>query len=261
MTDSSASLSIVLLASPVRLRRLSSITLDGGRPRPPRCNPEGGGVDTRGSEEELRLRLDMIELTLPPPRGGREPRGGRMRDVSPEVARESEARWGFSGASSPGVTAGELARPGDSGEEEFEGERTRGLPLRPGFGRGDPLLRRLGVGVGGETLTCVTVRAGTGVSDSDSGGGEVKAGLGGNSSSSGGGDLNAGRGGTLVSARRVAGIGTGATNGGSSGTGGSFIISGGGGGGGWSCGTGGVEIGAGSGTGRIGGGGGTGGAG
>jgi len=39
-----------------------------------------------------------------------------------------------------------------SGEEEFDGERTGGLPARPAFGWGEPLLRRLGVGICGETL-------------------------------------------------------------------------------------------------------------
>jgi hypothetical protein len=224
---------MVLLASPVKLRRFSSMTPEFGRPRPPLCNPtDGGGDVVRGSDEiELRFRLDMIELTLPPPRGGREPRGARMRDVvSPEVWRESEARLGFNGASSLWVTTGEPVRPGTKGEEELEGERTRGVPLRPGLlGRGEPLLRRLDVGGGGEALTGVEVRAGTGaVSGSDSGGGEVKAGLGGNSSSSGGGDLKAGRGGTLGF---VASTGTGATNGGGSGTGLGFTSGGGVGGG------------------------------
>src|SRR6266853_1158385 len=82
---SSASLSIVLLASPVRLRRFSSTTPDVGRPpRPPRWNPADGGGDVRGSEEiGLRFRFDTNELTLPPPeappRGGREPRGWLSR--------------------------------------------------------------------------------------------------------------------------------------------------------------------------------------
>jgi hypothetical protein len=106
-----------------------------------------------------------------------------------------------------------------SGEDEFDGERTRGLPVRPAFGRGEPLLRCLGVGVGGETLTDAAVGAGTDASDSgsDSGGGEVKAGLGGKSSSSGGGDLKAGRAGMFEFAARTAGTGTGATNCGGSG--------------------------------------------
>ena len=101
-----------------------------------------------------------------------------------------------------------------SGEDEFDGERTRGLPLRPTFGRGEPLLRRLGVGVGGETLTGAAAGAGADASDSgsDSGGGEVKAGLGGKSSSSGGGDLKAGRAGIFGCAAGAAGTGTGATN-------------------------------------------------
>jgi hypothetical protein len=80
---------MVLLASPVKLRLFSSMTPEVGRPRPPLCNPvDGGGDVVRGSDEiEFRFRLDTIELTLPlPPRGGREPRGARMRDdVSPEV--------------------------------------------------------------------------------------------------------------------------------------------------------------------------------
>ena len=124
-------------------------------------------------------------------------------------------------------------RPGTKGEEELEGERMRGVPLRPGLlGRGEPLLRRLVGGVGGEALTGVAVRAGTGaISGSDSGGGEVKAGLGGNSSSSGGGDLKAGRGGTLGFAKGAASTGTGATNGGGSCTGVSFTSGGGDGGG------------------------------
>jgi len=79
-----------------------------------------------------------------------------------------------------------LRPPPRGGEDEFDGERTRGLPLRPGFGRGEPLLRRLAVGVGGETLTGATAGTGTADSGSDSGGGEVKAGLGDTSSSSGG---------------------------------------------------------------------------
>lgn len=50
----------------------------------------------------LRFRLDMMELTLlpAPPRDPRATRGPRMREVSLEVARESEARLGFSGVSS-----------------------------------------------------------------------------------------------------------------------------------------------------------------
>jgi len=76
---------------------------DCGRPRPPRCNPADGGGEVRGSDAiEPRFRLDTIELTFPPPppRGGREPRGWRIRVVSPEVTRESDVRFEFSGASS-----------------------------------------------------------------------------------------------------------------------------------------------------------------
>ena len=80
------------------------MTPDVGRPRPPRCNPADGGGDVRGSEEiELRFRFDTIELTLPlpPPRGGREPRGWRKRLVSDEPARESDVRFElFNGSSS-----------------------------------------------------------------------------------------------------------------------------------------------------------------
>ncbi len=86
----------------------------------------------------------------------------------------------------PGTAGEELRAEAARGEDEFDGERTRGLPLRPGFGRGEPLLRRLAVGVGGETLTGATAGTGTADSGSDSGGGDVKAGLGGTSSSSGG---------------------------------------------------------------------------
>jgi hypothetical protein len=197
---------------------------DSGRPRPPRCSPAEGGGDVRGSDATvLRFKLDTIELTFPPPRRGREPRGGRARDASAEVTRESDARLGFSGASSLWETAGEGLRspaPPASGEEEFDGERTRGVLVRiPG--RGEPLLRR--VGVGGETLTgaATGTGAGTGAGDSrsDSGGGEVKAGRGGTSSSSGGGDLKVGRAGMFGFAAGAAGIGTGATTRGGSGAG------------------------------------------
>jgi hypothetical protein len=47
----------------------------------------------------------------------------------------------------------ELRAEAASGKDEFDGGRTQGLPLCPTFGRGEPLLRRLGVGAGGETLT------------------------------------------------------------------------------------------------------------
>jgi hypothetical protein len=214
----------------------------------------------RGSDAvELRFRLDMIELTPPPePRRGRDPRSGaRARDdVSFEPMRESDARPGFSGASSFCETAGEglrMALPA-SGEEEFDGERTRGLPVRMAPGRGEPLLRR--TGVGGETLTGAAAGAGAaagggaGESRSDSGGGEVKAGRGGRSSSSGGGDLKAGRAGTPGFAAGAAGIGTGATTRGGSGAGLGF--SGGGGGTEWMAGGGGgggTAAGAGAGTG------------
>jgi len=135
--------------------------------------------------------------------------------------------------------AGEALRAeAASGEEEFDGERTRGLAVRPGPERGEPLLRRLGVGVGGETLTDAKAGTGTGDSGSDSGGGELKAGLGGSSSSSGGGDLKVGRAGISGSAAGVAWTGTGATNCGGSGTGGGFTTGSGGGGGTWgSCAT------------------------
>jgi len=77
---------------------------DVGRPRPPRCNPADGGGDVLGSDEiELRFKFDTIELTLlPPPRGGREPRGWRRRlvVVSDDPARESDVRFGFNGVSS-----------------------------------------------------------------------------------------------------------------------------------------------------------------
>lgn len=81
--------------------------------------------------------------------------------------------------------AGEELRAEASREEEFDGERTRGLPVRPGLGRGEPLLRRLAVGICGETLAGAVAGTGTDDSVSDSGGGELKAGLGGSSSSSG----------------------------------------------------------------------------
>ena len=45
----------------------------------------------------------------------------------------------------------------------FNGKHTRGLPLRTEYGQGGPLLRRFGVGVGGETLTGA---AWTGIGDS-----------------------------------------------------------------------------------------------
>jgi hypothetical protein len=226
----------------------------------------------RGSDAvELRFRLDMIELTPPPaPRGGREPRSaGRTRDdVSFEPMRESDARPGFSGASSFCGTAGEglrMALPA-SGEDEFDGERTRGLPVRMAPGRGEPLLRR--TGVGGETLTGAAAGVGAGAaaaggagdSRSESGGGDVKAGRGGRSSSSGGGDLKTGRAGTPGFAAGAAGIGTGATTRGGSGAGLGFSgggggidwMAGGGGGGGtaWGAGAGaGTGAGAGAGSG------------
>lgn len=189
--------------------------------------------------------MDTIELTFPPPpRKGREPRScGRARACSAEVLRESDARLGFSGESSPGETAGEGLRspaPPASGEEEFDGERTRGLLVRMP-GRGEPLLRR--TGVGGETLTGAATGAGEGTgagagdSRSDSGGGEVKAGRGGTSSSSGGGDLKVGRAGMSGFAAGTAGTGIGATTRGGSGAGVSF--KGGGGGIGWTAGGGG----------------------
>jgi hypothetical protein len=130
------------------------------------------------------------------------------------------------------VTAGEELRPeAASGEDEFDGERTRGLPVRPAFGRGEPLLRRLGVGIDCGTLTGAAAGAGTGDSGSVSGGGELKAGLGGSSSSSGGGDLKAGRAGIFGFLAGAAGTGMGATNWGGSGTGVGFTTGIGGGGG------------------------------
>ncbi len=125
----------------------------------------------------------------------------------------------------------ELRAEAASGEEEFDGERTRGLPARPAFGRGEPLLRRLGVGIG-ETLAGAAAGGGAGDPRSDSGGGEVKAGLGGSSSSSGGGDLKAGLDGASVFTIRAAGTGTGAANFGGSGAGVGFTDDGSGGGGG-----------------------------
>lgn len=118
-----------------------------------------------------------------------------------------------------------------SGEEEFDGERTRGLPARPAFGRGEPLLRRLGVGICGETLAGAAAGVGAGDSRSDSGGGEVKAGLGGSSSSSGGGDLKTGLDGASGFTARAAGTGIGAANFGGSATGVGFTVGIGGGGG------------------------------
>lgn len=65
--------------------------------------------------------------------------------------------------------AGEALRAeAAKGEEEFDDGRTRGLPPHRAFGRGEPLLRCIGVGAGGETLTSAAVRAGAGASDSDS---------------------------------------------------------------------------------------------
>lgn len=264
-TPSSASLSIVLLASPVKLRRFSSTT-DPGRPRPPRCSPADGGGDVRGSDAaDWRFRLDMIELTPappPPPRKGRDPRGGRARDDdSLDPIRESDARPGLIGASSfCWETAGEGLRmlPPASGEEEFDGERTRGLLVRMP-GRGEPLLRRTGIGgalTGAAAGAGAGAAAGTGSAAggageprSDSGGGEAKAGRGGISSSSGGGDLKAGRAGTPGFAAGFAGTGTGATTRGGSGAG--LGVSGGGGGTDWmTCGGGGgTATGAGAGTG------------
>lgn len=242
------------------------MTPDGGRPRPPRCSPADGGGDVRGSEDtEVRFKLAIIELTLPPPppRGGRPPRGARIRVVvSDEVARESDVRFELSGASSFWATTGEeLRTEAASGDEEFDGERTRGLPARPAFGRGEPLLRRFGVGIPGEAFTGAgaTAGAGTGDSGSDSGGGELKAGLGGSSSSSGGGDLKAGRAGISGFTTGATGTGTGAAICGGSGTGAGFTGSGGGGGTLRGCVTGGAEVGAGSETEGGGGGGGTGG--
>ena len=211
---------------------------DRGRPRPLRCSPAEGGGDVRGSDAtELRFRLDTIELTFPPPpRRGREPRSGwRGRAAaSVEDMRESDDRPGFSGASSLWETAGEGLRPAPpaSGEDEFDGERTRGLLVRMAPGRGEPLLRRAG-GVGAETLTGGAAVAGAGTggageSRSDSGGGEVKAGRGGISSSSGGGDLKAGRAGTPGLGADTAGTGTGATTRGVSGAGLGFNGGGGG---------------------------------
>jgi len=243
-TPSSASLSIVLLANPVKLRRLSSMRPDCGRPRPPRCSPADGGGDVVRSEvTELRFKLDMIEPTLFP-RGGREPPGRRFtRAVSDEGPRESDVRFRFSCVSSPWPTAGEELRPGAaSGEEEFDGERTRGLPAR----RGEPLLRRLGAGICGETLAGAAAGAGTGDSGSDSGGGELKAGLGGSSSSSGGGDLKTGLVGIFEFTAVAAGTGTGAANFGGSGAGAGVGFTSGTGGGGGTWIGGGVEVGAGS---------------
>src|SRR6266850_2628723 len=128
--------------------------------------------------------------------------------------------------------AGEALRADEaSGDEEFDGERMRGVPVRPGFGRGEPLLRRLGDGVGGETLMGAAAGTGAGDSRSDSGGGEVKAGLGGSSSSSGGGDLKAGLAGRSASpaGAGAACTGTGAANCGGAGVG--FATGSGGGGG------------------------------
>jgi hypothetical protein len=146
--------------------------------------------------------------------------------------------------------AGEELRAEASREEAFDGERTRGLPARPELGRGEPLLRRLGVGICGETLAGAAAGTGAGDSDSDSGGGELKAGLGGSSSSSGGGDLKTGLAGASAFAARAAGTGTGAANfGGSgvdfggSGTGVGFTSGSGSGGGGGTLR--GVEVGAG----------------
>jgi hypothetical protein len=108
----------------------------------------------------------------------------------------------------------ELRAEAASGEEEFDGERMRGVPVRPGPGRGEPLLRRLGVGICGETLAGAAAGTGTGTGDSgsDSGGGELKAGLGGSSSSSGGGDLKTGLVGASAFTAGAAGTGTGAAN-------------------------------------------------
>jgi hypothetical protein len=128
--------------------------------------------------------------------------------------------------------AGEELRAEASREEAFDGERTRGLPARPELGRGEPLLRRLGVGICGETLAGAAAGTGAGDSDSDSGGGELKAGLGGSSSSSGGGDLKTGLAGASAFAARAAGTGTGAANFGGSGTGVGFTSGSGSGGGG-----------------------------
>ena len=226
-----------------------------GRPRPLRCSPAEGGGDVRGSDAtELRFRLDTIELTFPP-RRGREPRSGaRVRAAaSVEDIRESDDRPGFSGASSFWETAGEGLRPTPpaSGEDEFDGERTRGLLVRMAPGRGEPLLRRAAVGaetLAGAAAAGAGAGTGAGESRSESGGGEVKAGRGGISSSSGGGDLKAGLAGTPGFGAGAAGTGTGATTRGGSGAGLGF--NGGGGGTGWMvAGGGGGSTGAGAGAG------------
>lgn len=123
----------------------------------------------------------------------------------------------------------ELRAEAASGEEEFDGERMRGVPVRPGLGRGEPLLRRLGVGICG--LAGAAAGTGAGDSRSDSGGGELKAGLGGSSSSSGGGDLKTGLVGTSGFTAGAAGTGTGAANFGGPGAGVGFTSGSGGGGG------------------------------
>jgi len=78
--------------------------------------------------------------------------GWRKRLGSAEESRESDVRFGFRGMFLA-LRDGGRGAPSGGGkcEEEFNGERTRGLPLRPEFGRGESPLRRLAVGVGGET--------------------------------------------------------------------------------------------------------------
>ena len=198
----------LLLDNPRRRTPATSATLESRR-RWRRC------PRIRGNRVAIQIRHDRAHVASAP--------------ASAEEPRESDVRCGFSGVSSPrGTAVEELRAEAERGEDEFDSERTRGLPLRPGVGRGEPLLRRLAVGVGGETLTGATAGTGTADPSSDSGGGEVKAGLGGTSSSSGGGDSKAGRAGTSASAARAAGTGTGAANGGGGGVGVGFSTSSGG---------------------------------
>jgi len=129
----SASLSIVLLASPVRLCRFSSTTPDVGRPpRPPRCNPADGGGDVRGSEEiELQFRFDTIELTFPPP----PPRGGganREAGVAGSPRPKSPARATFdSGSAACPRPEGQRAK--SSERRRKEGKRSSTVSARGGY--------------------------------------------------------------------------------------------------------------------------------